>query len=316
MNNFLLQHYKHKNLIHTVLLLSGMLVLLMVIGYLLAGFVGMFVTFLFGAATFFTVPRFSPKLILAMYQAQLLSLETAPGLYDMLLHLSREAGLRYVPKLYYLPSPLLNSFTLGEKAEASIVLSDGLLRSLDSREMFGVLAHEVSHLANNDIRVMSFADFISRFTAYMALFGYVLLVAYLPIYLFEGAVYPWALVVLLVLAPNLSSLMQLALSRSREFEADQKAVQLTGDALGLASALQKLESVQSNWFRQILIPNYKRSEPSVLRTHPSTHQRVERLMKIAEAEQHKRIEFGNHHPQFDSSTQIGKPRRRIHGLWY
>ena len=288
----------------------------MVLGYLLAGFLGMTVTFMFGLATFYTIPKFSPRFILSIYQAQLLSLQTAPSLYDMLLHLSRKAGLQHVPKLYYLPSPVLNSFTLGEKTEASIVLSDGLLRSLDSREMFGVLAHEVSHLSNNDIRVMSFADFMSRLTAYMALFGYVLLIAYLPIYLFEEAVYPWALVVLLVSAPNLSSLMQLALSRSREFDADQKAVQLTGDAYGLASALKKLESVQTNWLQQILIPNYKRSEPSVLRTHPSTHQRVERLMKIAEAEQQQQMDFANHHPQFDSAIKVKKPRRRIHGLWY
>jgi len=287
----------------------------MFLGYFISGIAGAITIVLLGMITFFATPRFSPSLILSMYQAQLLSANAAPELYKMLIQLSQKANLDYVPDLYYLPSQILNSFTLGENANASIVLSDGLLRSLDSREMYGVLAHEVSHLANRDIRVMSFADTISRLTALMALFGYFLLIAYLPIYIIGELVYPWELVILLVVAPNLSSLMQLALSRTREFSADQMAAQLTGDALGLASALNKLDLVQVGWLRQLFFPHYKRSDPSMLRTHPPTKERIQRLRKIAEVEQ-QYSKFDDHYPSLHSKNDIKKPRRRFHGLWY
>ncbi len=316
MNNFLSQQYKHQNLRHSVLLLLGMFLLLMFLGYFFSGLAGAIVTILLGVVTFFATPRFSPRLILSMYQAQSLSVNAAPELYKMLIQLSEKANLDYVPNLYYLPSQILNSFTVGEKENASIVLSDGLLQSLNGREMYGVLAHEVSHLANRDIRVMSFADTISRLTALMALFGYFLLIAYLPIYVLGEADYPWGLVILLVLAPNLSSLMQLALSRTREFEADQMAVQLTGDALGLASALRKLDLVQTSWLKQIFIPHYKRSDPSMLRTHPPTKERIQRLLKIAEVEQQQYLKFDDHYPSVNSNNEIKKPHRRFHGLWY
>ena len=293
-----------------------MFVLLLTLGYLFAGLIGMLLTALFGVITFFVTPRYSPRLILSMYKAQELSYSNAPELYKMLIQLSEKAQLEHIPILYYLPSQILNSFTLGEKENACIVLSDGLIRNLDGREMYGVLAHEVSHLLNNDIRVMSFADVISRLTAMMSLFGYFLLIIYLPIYMLEGANFPWALILLLIIAPNLSGLMQLALSRTREFEADQKAVQLTEDALGLASALGKLEGLQSNWLMQILLPHHQRTDPSILRTHPSTDERIQRLLKIAEEQNQQVISFENHLPNRPLKSKLTRPRRRFHGLWY
>ena len=110
-----------------------------------------------------------------MYGATRLGPGQAPSLSAALLELSQRAGLSEVPDLYYLPSSMVNAFTVGRRREAAIAVTDGLLRTLDIRELTGVVAHEVSHIRNNDIWVMGVADLFSRLTSLLSLFGQFLL---------------------------------------------------------------------------------------------------------------------------------------------
>ena len=145
---------------------------------------------------------------------------------------------------------MLNAFTVGDREEAVIALTDGMLRRLDLRELAGVLAHEVSHIRNRDLWLMSLADLAGRLTRVMTLLGLGLVIVGLPLWLGGGAQPPVLLILLLLFAPQLTVLLQLALSRAREFDADLDAAGLTGDPDGLISALAKLERYQSGlWNR-------------------------------------------------------------------
>ena len=149
---------------------------------------------------------------------------------------------------------------------AAIGVTDGILRGLNMGELTGVLAHEISHIEHNDIRVMAFADVISRVTSLFSSFGQFLLFINFPLLLVGMRPFSWFAIILLIAAPTLSGLLQLAISRTREFDAEVGAVRLTGDAEGLASALQKLESYQANMFKRMLMPGHSSADPSTIPT--------------------------------------------------
>jgi len=185
-----------------------------------------------------------------------------------------------MPRLYYIPDRMMNAFAVGSRDEAAIGLTEGLLRHLNRRELVGVLAHEISHIRHNDMRVMSVAALISHLTSLFSSFGQLLLFLNLPLLLFGRTTISWFAILLLLAAPLLSSLLQLALSRTREFEADLGAAHLTGDPEGLASALQKMAYYQDNLLKRIFMPGYKAPDPSLFRTHPKTDERVNRLRQL------------------------------------
>jgi heat shock protein HtpX len=169
-----------------------------------------------------------------LYRARPVSAQEAPALWNAVQALTERAGLPRWPELYYLPSQVMNAFAVGTPVNSAIGLTDGLLRHLDLREIVGVLAHEISHVHNNDLRVMGLADLFSRGTSILSLLGQILLLLNLPLILFTQVTVNWWAIALLVFAPNLSALAQLALSRTREFDADLNAARLTGDPEGLA----------------------------------------------------------------------------------
>lgn len=227
-------------------------------------------------------PAASPAWAMRLFRARPLAPDEAPDLYRLLTHLTRRAGLHRVPVLYYLPSDVMNAFTTGNRRHAAIAISDGLLRRMEWREMAGILAHELIHVVNQDTRLMAFADLTSRITGMLSMMGQLLLLINLPLLLFGQATLPWIPILLLLIAPTLSALAQLALSRNREYEADLGAAELTGDPLGLASALNKLEPPRHRLLEQLLHPGPRIPDPSLLRTHPPTEERVERLLALAE----------------------------------
>ena len=154
---------------------------------------------------------------------------------------------------------------------------------MNPREMEGILAHEISHLWHRDTFVMGIADTIARITSLLSRIGLIMMLFSFTM----GEDLPWYFVrgLLLFFAPTITVLLQLALSRAREFNADMGAVELTGDPYGLASALDKLERMiqpQSMW-RKILTPGYKQTQPALLRTHPDTEERIKRLLELAKA---------------------------------
>jgi len=153
------------------------------------------------------------------------------------------------------------------------------LQRLDLRELSGVLGHEVSHIAHADIRVMAFADLATRITSTLSFLGQVLLVISLPLLLGDYHL-DWLPILVLLSAPTLSTLVQLALSRNREFEADRGAAELTGDPEGLAAALGKMERYQGRFLEGLLTPGRRTPEPSLLRTHPPAEERIHRLLEL------------------------------------
>ncbi len=275
-------HRRHKvsNLLHSVLLLGGMVGLLALCGWIIAGAEGVLWAFAAGAFSLLFSPRVSPRLVLGMFGARRLSYAEAPRLYEIMRALSQRAELPTVPDLYYIASTTLNAFTVGSRDRAAVAVTDGLLRELTLRELAGVLAHEVSHVRNNDLWVMGLADTVANLTRFMALFGTVLLLVNLPLLLMEREGVPWTLVLLLTLAPTAGALLQLALSRTREYDADLDAAHLTGDPEGVASALARIDRLQGRFWEEAMLPGRKRGGPSLLRTHPSTEERVRRLLNL------------------------------------
>lgn len=280
-HNPLQRSHRTLNLLHTWLLAAGSLGLLAVTAYVFAGGVGVVMALVFGTLSVALVGRVSPKMVLSMYQAEPVSRQRFPEGHAILDELARRASLPAVPRLHVVPSHMLNAFAVGRREDSAIAITDGLIRALSLRELAGVLAHEVSHIAHEDLRVMAFADMVSRYTSFMSTFGILALFVNLG---FVAGGYevqiPWLAVFILVLSPTIGGLLQMALSRTREFDADLGAAMLTGDPDGLASALAKLETAQRRHWEAMMLPGGRIPDPSLLRSHPPTGERVARLMSL------------------------------------
>jgi heat shock protein HtpX len=210
---------------------------------------------------------------------------------------------------------MLNAFAVGRPHDSALAVTDGLLRVLSLREMAGVLAHEVSHIRNNDLVVMSLADVIAQLTRIMAMGGTLLLLITLPAWLAEYGGLPWALILVLMLAPTFGSLLQLALSRAREYDADLDAAGLTGDPAGLAAALAKMERLQGGFMERIMLPGPRIPDPSLLRTHPPIEKRINRLLSLSPLEDAITSEKSINVPLDYPAIRL-RPRRRASGMWY
>ena len=148
--------YRQKigNFLHTVLLAGGMIALFALLGWALAGMTGLLFLAVFGVLLFAVTSRMSPAIVLRAYRARQLTFHEAPQLLQIVRELSSKAGLDFQPALFYIPSQMINAFSVGRRDNAAIGITDGLLRQLDMRELIGVLAHEISHIRNNDLLVM------------------------------------------------------------------------------------------------------------------------------------------------------------------
>jgi len=261
-------------------------------------------------------PGLSPMWMLRLYRARELSPAEAPALHDLVALLARRAELPAMPRLFLVPSPILNAFATGSAERPFIAVTDGLLRAMNLRELAGILAHEISHIRHRDLRVMMLADIISRLTTSLATLGQLMLLMNLPLLLLSGRGMPWLPLLLLWAAPTLMTLMQLGLSRTREFDADRGAAELTGDPMGLASALARLERAQGGWFRRILLPGQGVPEPSWLRTHPATEERIARLRELAREIAPTRDPLPDASWRWEGAMPPSPRRRWWSGLWY
>ncbi|MBK1671970.1 peptidase M48 [Ectothiorhodospira shaposhnikovii] len=272
-------HHLH-NRLQSLALVGAMVLLLGTIAWLIGGPVHSTGVVTAVVVLYFLNPMASPGLVMRMYQGYRLDPRYAPVLLEIMDQLADRAGLPRAPTLHYVPTQMMNAFAVGDHRQAAVAVSDGLLRRLSLRELTAVLAHEISHVAHNDLRTMTFADLSSRLTVLLSLFGQVLLIINLPLLIMGHATIHWGAILLLIFAPSLTTLFQLALSRSREYEADLGAARLTGDPVGLAMALDKLERVQGGLLEQVLLPGRRAPEPSWLRTHPATRDRIDRLRQL------------------------------------
>lgn len=260
--------------------------LLCLAGFAIWGSTGLLMAAGFSLFTLFSVGRGSPKLVLKMYKAKALGPNDFPELQQMFDSLAARADLEHKPVLYYIPSKMLNAFATGRGKQSVVAVTHGLLENMSNREIGGVLAHELSHIKHNDVWVMSLADAFSRLTTTMGQIGQLMLLLSLGALLFGFKMpVPFICVAVLLFAPAASGLLQLALSRSREYEADYGAAQITGDPIGLASALKKVDHAHTSWIKKVVMPGRKVPEASLLRTHPPTDDRIARLMAMKDLQE-------------------------------
>lgn len=321
MTNSRLIKHRLKNLLETAILMAALFGLLLFIAWLIAGTTGILFVCFAGIPSLIIGGAGAGRLVLRMYRAKQLSTRSAPDLFALVAELSRRAELPDIPALFYIPSSVPLAFSVSFEKNGAIALSDGLIRLLPWREVVGVVAHEVSHIAGSDIRVMGIADVASRLVSAISLAGQILLIFNLPLYIFNEAGLPLLPLFIMMLAPLIMTLLQLALSRSREYEADRFAASLTGDPLGLASALDRLAKSQHLQLRRLFIPYGKVEVPSVLRTHPGTNKRIERLVDLAQENA-----SGSDIPdiRFETPYQVlrgveaptRRARRWFSGVWY
>lgn len=320
MDSDLLVRHKFLNFFQSaalVLLLAG---LMSYIAAAIAGEVLAWIAFAAVLILFFTNPVIAPQFILRMYNARPIDFYDAPRLYQLIESIAQRANLKVTPKLYYIPSNVINAFSMGTPKDSLIAISDGVLRKLNFEELAAILAHEVTHVKNNDIRVMTFADIAGRITKILSLLGQFLVLVNLPLIMFTELEINWLPLLVMVFAPLISDLIQLGLSRVREYDADLGSAVLLGDAKPLASALTKMEHYRHNYFGGLFIPVQRIPEPSLLRTHPPTQERVKRLLEFDKTahlqpmetthdwDERIPIKFINHRPHH--------PRRRYTGFWY
>jgi heat shock protein HtpX len=274
-----------KNTFKTFVLLAGLGGLLVLLGQLLWGGTGAII----GAAVGFAIVGFSywnsDKLAIRAARAQPVTEQEMPEYYAIVRELTQQAGMP-MPKLYVTPDQQPNAFATGRNPEhAAVAVTQGILRILDWNELRGVLAHELSHVGNRDILIGSVAAAIAT--------GITLIANFLQFSAFFGGrddddANPIALLALAILAPIAAGLLQMALSRSREFEADRSGARLIGDGEPLARALQKLEvgaqqipmdidPAHASAFIVNPLAGRKISFGNLWRTHPSTEDRVARL---------------------------------------
>jgi heat shock protein HtpX len=270
--------HEWRNTLHTWIMITGSALLMGILAYLMFGTSGVIWAVLFTGFGLWQAGRISPKVILKLYKARPLKEHEAPQLHSLMRELTARAELPSVPQLYYVPSKLMNAFAVGKPEDSAIAVTDGLIRSLSLRQIAGVLAHELSHVRNGDLRVMALGDVLTRMTGTLSTFG--LLIGVPTAFLTQGGLVPWIVLAAFMAAPGVGSLLQLALSRAREYDADLDAAGLTGDPEGLASALQTLEEKQGGIWEKLVMPGARSPQPSIMRSHPKTDERVARLMSL------------------------------------
>ncbi|MEM7363789.1 MAG: zinc metalloprotease HtpX [Pseudomonadota bacterium] len=267
--------HTHANRLMTGALLVAMLLLAMVPGYLFAGSTGAIMAVIGMVISFSLVSNVAGPLM-APRGSHLLSPRAAPQLYRMVTQLAERAELSRTPGLIYVPDGAVNAFATSHRGEAVIGVTDGALHKLSPRELTGVLAHEVAHIAAGDTTLLGIAQVFTMVTRTMSQVGLLLALFAIPAVLIGEQNPSWLIAVLiLTFSPAASLLLQLALSRTREYEADARAIQLTGDPQGLASALNRLGATE-RWFRRIgRLPGIH----PWMRSHPDTEDRIQRLLQ-------------------------------------
>ena len=273
----------------TVLLMCVLMLIFMYVGNLIGGEGGMKTAFLMACALNFFSYFFSDKLVLKQYAAREATIENAPQLYQIVKRLSERAGLP-MPKVYVIPEQAPNAFATGRNpSHAAVAATQGLLNMMTEEEIEGVLAHEMSHVRHYDILIGSVA---AVFAGAIAMLGN--MARYQNVnrqYENERRSNGAALLVSAILMPIASSIIQMTISRTREYAADEGAARLTGHPEWLISALSKLEQYSKQYQMQrassqtahlfIVNPFGGLSGLSKLfRTHPTTDERIARLEKL------------------------------------
>lgn len=274
-------------MLKTTLLMGLMTALLLVIGDYIGGSSGMTVMLAFSLISNVLLYWYSDKLVIAQYDARPVDAGSAPQLYGIVQNLARRAQLP-MPRVYVVDTALPNAFATGRNPEhAAVCVTTGLMEMLTPREVAGVLGHEMSHVKHNDILISTIAAGMAGIISVMARFAF----------WFGGdrddrRNNPLAGILMLVLTPLAAAVIQLAISRIREYMADFTGGQLSGDPDALADALEKIEgyartrtmprATEATAHMFIISPFSAKDAQAIFSTHPPTEKRIERLRQEAQ----------------------------------
>jgi len=277
------------NVFRTGLLMAVLTGIFLAIGYLLGGSFGMAIAFLFAAGTNLFAYWNSDKMVLSMYDAKEVDERSAPELVHIVQRLAQSDGLP-MPRVYIAQNDQPNAFATGRSPEhAAVCVTAGLLQRVNNEELAGVLAHELSHVKNRDTLTM---------TVVATMAGAISMLANFAFFLGGGdrrgnPLGVVGVILVAILAPIAAVLVQMAISRTREFEADRSGAMLSGRPLWLASALQRIESVAeavdnpnaeahpATAHMFIINPLHGGGIASLFASHPSTEERIARLKAMA-----------------------------------
>lgn len=276
------------NGLKTVFLMSAMMALFLLVGYAIGGRSGMTIAFVFSLVMNFGSYWFSDKIVLAMYKAQPITRDQSPKFYDMVSQLAQNANLP-MPKVYIINDPTPNAFATGRNPQnAAVAATTGILQGLNNEELAGVMAHELAHVKHRDILISTIAatlvgtiSYIAQMAGWAAMFG--------RSDDREGGGGLGGLF-LIILSPIIAMLLQMAISRSREFSADAGGAEISGNPMALASALQKIS--RGNEVRHLRNTNPSTAHMFIVSplfggmgklfsTHPPVEQRIVKLQEIA-----------------------------------
>ncbi len=306
------------SLIRTGLLLLVLTALFVLVGYLLGGQTGILIALAISIVTHIWSYWVSDSIVLRMHGAEEVNEQSAPGFYRIVGDLSQRAGLP-MPRVCIMRSPQPNAFATGRNpSHAAVCATTGLLEMLSPEEVSGVIAHELAHVKNRDTLTMAMATTLAGAISMLANFS-----------LFFGSrrddrapVSPWVGILIALAAPFAAMLIQMAISRSREYAADAEGSRISGHPLWLASALRKLETARkrvpnataeanpASAHMFIVNPLTGRGLDSLFVTHPSTDNRIAQLEELAR-QMGEPVADGNQtgRPVFDGSTSYADGRQ-------
>lgn len=277
------------NWFKTSILMAGIVVLFGTVGAALGGAGGMMIALVFAAAMNVYAYWFSDKAVLKMYNAREVDAETAPQFYNMVKELAQNAQLP-MPKVYIIDEDQPNAFATGRDPEhAAVAATTGIMRILSERELRGVMAHELAHVKHRDTLISTISATIAGAISSIAQFGMLFAGGHDR----ERSVHPAVAILIMILAPIAAMLIQMAISRAREFEADRGGAEISGDPTALAAALKKIHDYahqipletaeQHPETAQMMIINPLSGEgiKGLFSTHPQTQERIARLMAMA-----------------------------------
>lgn len=274
--------------LRTAILLAALTALFMGVGYLIGGQGGMWIALLVAGGMNLFAYWNSDKMVLRMYGAHEVDARQAPELYALVKQLAANAGLP-VPRIYVMDNPQPNAFATGRNPEhAAVAVTTGLMRSVDQGELAGVIAHELGHIKNRDTLLMTITATIAGAISMLANFG-----LYFGRGSNNGHMGIVGTLTLVILGPLAAALVQMAISRTREYEADRAGAEISGRPLWLASALRKIAAAAGH------IPNYEAERnpasahlfivnplsgarmDNLFSTHPNVENRIARLQEMA-----------------------------------
>lgn len=278
------------NNLKTTILLASLTALLVFLGHAFGGTQGMMLMFIISSVMTFMSYWYSDKMVLAQYNAQEVNAQSNPKLYGMVQRLAANGNLP-MPKVYIIPSEIPNAFATGRNPEhAAVAVTAGIQQLLTDEELEGVLGHELTHVKNRDTLISTIAAIIGGAISMIAQFGFI----------FGGRSddrehngNPIALMAMMVLAPLAASIIQMTISRTREFAADEGGAELSKNPLALASALAKIDYYSkygslpnaNNATAHMFIINpmvgIGESLSNLFSTHPRTEDRIAKLKELS-----------------------------------